>query len=921
MLTIKLHEATKEFKISNKLAMFFLEARDLGVKSHSSVITIEQLELLRAFAQNPEAHKDVMDAFHNQEKARRDAKKKVAEASAPEPVKDEPAPQAPVEREQPAAPARAEEPEKHKVQEVAAPAKVVQPPAPAPEEAKPVPAPVLAPVVVEKPAPAVVEPPRHQEPAAGAPVPAKKVEAETPAAPAPSIPEPAKPSEAPATAVPPRPKTIERPGAKKVEKPADPEEVLEELAERVEGRKPEGDRKPVRKVEEKVTAREKEPLRRPQPASPNARVATHAWSSEKPAGGFNRPGGPGGNRPQGNRGGRWNGDIRRPGEKRPPLRREAPKVTTKPRKEEVYDLPEMIQIPDAITLREFADSLGVKLRIVEEKALEIGIAVQTNDLMVPGDVERLCEALGVAVDLTSFEEHSFQAAVERHGAELEPRGPVVAFMGHVDHGKTTLLDHLRKTRVAEGEAGGITQSIGAYRLKVGSKDVVFIDTPGHEAFTNLRARGARVTDIVILVVAANDGVQPQTVEAINHARAAGVPIIVAINKIDLPGADSNKVKQALSRYNVLVEDWGGDVVAVEISAKFGKNLEQLLEMVHLVAEMQELKSYRSVPAKGTVIEARMDSRLGPVGTVLIEHGRLRRGDDFICGNSLGRVKSLFNDNGETIQDALAPLPVEVMGFNSLPEAGDRFQVIEDVDKARRVIDRRLMEQKDARQDESPVGKKMNIQSLFQKLEEGDRQKAFPYLIKTDNFGSGEVLEALLKKQEQEQIRIDIIHKGIGNLTESDILLAATTGAIALGFNVKAPQKVLALAKREGVEIKLYNVIYHLIEDIEKAIRGEIVPEYEEQRIGTVEVLQKFKISRIGIVAGCVVRDGKVTNKSRIKVTRGTDLVFEGQLETLRRHKDEVSEVRGGTECGIRVKNFNDIETGDILEIYDLVEKK
>jgi len=469
--------------------------------------------------------------------------------------------------------------------------------------------------------------------------------------------------------------------------------------------------------------------------------------------------------------------------------------------------------------------------------------------------------------------------------------------------------------VAEREAGGITQKIGAYKLTNNGNDIIFLDTPGHEAFTNIRARGAQVTDIVILVVAADDGVKPQTIEAINHAHVAGVPLVVAINKIDLSGADPGKVKQELSSHNVVVEEWGGDVVSVEISAKHNQNLDSLMEMIGIVSEMLELKAYKDIPARGTIIESRLDPKLGSMGTVLIQHGQIKRGNSFICGDSVGKIKSIFDDRGSVLNHADAPLPVEIMGFENVPEAGERFQVIDDVEKARKVIEIRKLKEKETRKEEVIAEKKLSLQNLFERLEE-NKTKVFPIIIKTDNFSSGEVLENILLKQNQEKLKINIVHKGIGNITESDILLASTSGSIIIGFNVKAPLKIVGLAKREQIEIKLYNVIYHLIEDIEEAVKGEIEPEYIETQIGQVEVLQTFKISKTGIIAGCLVKEGKVTNRSKIKVFRKDDFVFEGEVETLRRIKNDVTEVNAGTECGIKIKNFNAIEIGDILEVYE-----
>ncbi|MDD8013002.1 MAG: translation initiation factor IF-2, partial [Acidobacteriota bacterium] len=596
-------------------------------------------------------------------------------------------------------------------------------------------------------------------------------------------------------------------------------------------------------------------------------------------------------------------------------RRSAPRPAQPPKPVEPLVLPAKIQITDFCTVKELAEKLTIKLKQLEDKIAQLKMNYQGNQIMESSDIQALCADLGVELEILTFEEYVFQANVARSGGKPTPRPPVVTVMGHVDHGKTTLLDTLRKTRVAEKEAGGITQKIGAYKLRTPEGSIVFIDTPGHEAFTNLRARGAKVTDLVILVVAANDGVQPQTVEAIRHAQAAGVPMIVAINKIDIAGADLDRVKTDLNKQGILVEDWGGKTVSVEISAKMNQNLDHLLEMIQLVAQMQELKSYTQVPARGTIIESRLDPQLGPIGTVLIQHGQLKKGDYFICGNSLGKIKSIFDDGGNMLNSAQVPDPIEIMGFEASPQAGDLFQVVDDLDKAKKVIEMRQVTQKAARNKDFLAEKKVSLQNLFQLVEE-DKVKSFPVIVKTDNFGSAEVLEQVLARLSNEKLKIEVMHNGLGNITEGDILLATTGGAVILGFNVKAPQKILAMAKMEKVEIRLYSVIYHLVEDIEKAVKGKIGPQYQETRIGEVEVLQKFKISNLGIVAGCVVRDGKVTRKSKVKVMRGSDLVFEGEIESLKRIKDEVSEVRAGTECGIRIRNFNAVEAGDILEVYE-----
>ncbi len=818
MPNIKLHEATKQFKITNKLAMFFLSKKNLPVKSHSSTISIEQLELLREFSRDTEQHKKLTAEMKKADKQKKVEKAPVKKAE--EPKAAAPAPKAAEAKPEPVKVTEVKPVAKEEVKkEVKPEVKKAAPAAPAPEK-KPEKSPV-----------------KKEEPKAAAPTP------------------------------------------KEVKKAAPPREVKKEV-------KPE--------VKKAAPAPQRE--ERPQAPRPH----------HNKKGGYNNRQHPGNNK------------FNKKGQNK---RGGTPKVNVpnKPSFDEVK-LPEMIQIPDIITAKELSDALNLKMKLFEYTLNELNIHCHANEVLDLKDVEKICEHFEVAVDVTSFEDYLFNTFIENNSSVKSSKAPVVTVMGHVDHGKTTLLDTIRKTKVADKEAGGITQSIGAYKVGTGNGDVIFIDTPGHEAFTNLRARGARVTDIVILIVAANDGVKPQTIEAINHAKAAGVPMIVAINKIDLDGADANRVKQELSRYDVLVEDWGGDTVSVELSAKHGKNIDALLEMIGLIAEMQELKHYKKVPARGTVIESRLDPNLGPVATILLQDGSVKRGDFFICGNSSGKIKAIFDDAGKKLKNAESPIPIEIMGFESVPESGDRFQILKSQDKARKVTSIRVLREKSEKSEEINAEKKMSLQNLFSRMEESSSVE-FPIILKADNFGSCEVLESVIMKQEVEKVKINIIHKGIGNITESDIMLATTSNAIILGFNVKAPQKILALAKRDSIEIKLYNVIYHLAEDIQNAIAGKIEPEYIEEKIGKIEVLQKFKISKLGVVAGCIVREGKVTNKSRLKVLRGTDFVFEGELDTLRRIKDQVSEVKAGTECGIKIKNFNSIEIGDILESYELVEKK
>jgi translation initiation factor IF-2 len=877
--TIKLHEATKQFKLSNKLAMYFLEKNDMPVKSHSSVINVDQLESLRELAESP---KKVSALETEMKRPAKPAKSPKGTGATAQPAA---APKSAVKKAAP---------EKKEAEKKAPGKKAVEKKEAAPEKA---PAAVKAhpaekPAVDDKPAAAhkaaPVSRPEAPAPLPEKPSPPKAAHAAEPAAAKPAV------GDKPAAAPPAPP----RPAQPEVKKAAPPSPTGTPASR--PGQPPTGT--PASRPGQPFQPQP--PAARPVPPAPPQAPAPRPVPQQPQPHRIFRPS---------------PSQYRRQG---PPQgqRRSSPRPSgpPQPKKEKIVEplnLPAKIQITDFCTVKELAEKLTIKLKLLEERMALLKMDYQGNQIMESADIERLCADLGVILEVLPFEDYIFQAQVARSGGVLTTRPPVVTVMGHVDHGKTTLLDTLRKTRVAEKEAGGITQKIGAYKLKTPGGAIVFIDTPGHEAFTNLRARGAKVTDIVILVVAANDGVQPQTVEAIRHAQAAQVPMIVAINKIDIAGADIDRVKTDLNKNGVLVEDWGGKVVSVEISAKMNQNLDQLLEMIQLVAQMQELKAYAEVPARGTIIESRLDPQLGPIGTVLIQHGRLKKGDYFICGNSLGRIKSIFDDASGMLDSAQVPDPIEIMGFDVLPQAGDIFQVVNDLDKAKKIIEMRQATQKAAKNKDFMAEKKLSLQNLFTLVEQ-DKIQTFPVIVKADNFGSAEVLEQVLARLSQDKLKIEVLHGGLGNINEGDILLASTAGAVILGFNVKAPQKILAMAKMEKVEIRLYTVIYHLVEDIEKAVKGKIGPQYQETRIGQVEILQKFKISNVGLVAGCVVREGKVTRKSKVKVMRGDDLVFEGEIESLKRIKDEVSEVRAGTECGIRIKNFSTFETGDILEVYE-----
>jgi translation initiation factor IF-2 len=903
MLSIKLHEATKQFKISNKLAMFFLEKLNVPVKSHSSVISMDQLEMLREFSNEKDnKYPDIRAEFNRIEKEKKQKAKNAKNGKSDKDIKIEPK-ETPIEVVTPPKPI-----------EMAKSAPTSPAPSPKQVETKPTP-----------PKPPQAEPtrtePSRREPSRTEP---SRIE---PSRMEPSRMEPPRQEK-------PRPESKQSEAQKLKTEKSKVQHKPEHKPKPHKAEGKEGHGKPQQKPHHPKSQpkHQQKPQQNTHPKKENtANKSPRTDSKEKsqrtppsPTAGvpvtmprsdprtFNRGKNNKYNQRQKQKG-RGNGQ-----------RYDRSASYTKPEpikpKTVIFNLPEMIQTSHFITIKDLAEKLNVRLRDIEDKMRALGKEYNTNQLMDNDEIKEICLAFGVEVDIVSYEDDILFNHIEKHKDELSLRAPVVTVMGHVDHGKTTLLDTLRNSQVADREAGGITQKIGAYKLIYKGNDIIFIDTPGHEAFTNIRARGAKVTDIVILVVAANDGVKPQTIEAINHALAAEVPIIVAINKIDLPTASPDKVKQELTQHNIVVEDWGGDIVSVDISAKNNENLDSLLEMISLVSEMQEFKSYKNIPARGFIIESRLDPQLGPLGTVLLQQGHLKRGDSFICGSSIGKVKSLFDDQGKVLTDATAPVPVEIMGFDIVPEAGELFQITDNIESARKVAQSRTIRGKEALKEESQNDKKISLQSLFARLEE-EKTQAFPIIMKTDNFSSVEVLEEILMKHDQKILKINIVHKGIGNITESDILLASTSGSIIVGFNVKAPQKLMALAKRENVEIKLYSVIYHLIEDIDKAIKGEMGPEYIENQIGMVEVLQIFKISKIGNIAGCIVKEGKVTNKSKIKVLRKNDLVFEGDIETLRRVKNDASEVNAGTECGIKVKNFNSIEVGDILEVYEITVKE
>ena len=581
-------------------------------------------------------------------------------------------------------------------------------------------------------------------------------------------------------------------------------------------------------------------------------------------------------------------------------------------------MPTSVEYSEGMTLAEIAQKLHKEPAELVKKLFMDGVMVTQNDSLSKDVIEVLLLDYGVEaiekveVDITDLDTY-FEQEVDED--KLVTRPPTVTIMGHVDHGKTTLLDTLRETSVTQGEAGGITQHIGAYQVEIDDELITFLDTPGHAAFTTMRARGADVTDIVIIVVAADDGVMPQTVEAINHAKAADVPIIVAVNKIDKPTADPDRVKQELLEYELVPEEWGGDTIFVEISAKFGKNIEELLEMILLVAEVQELTADPSGLAVGSVLEARLDKSKGPIATLLVQNGTLRKGDALVVGTTYGRIRTMTNDKGMRINEAGPMTPVEITGLNSTPNAGDQFVVFEDEKTARQVAETR---QAEAIDEQRQSGTKVTLDNLFESLEEGE-MKEVNVIVKADVQGSIEAITGSLEKIEVDGVRINVVHTGVGAINETDVSLAAASSAILIGFSVRPTPQAAENAKTEEVEIRTYNVIYDAIDEIESAMKGMLDPEYEEKVTGTATIRETYNVSKIGTIAGGVVSSGVIKRSSSIRLIRNGVVVHEGELGSLRRFDDDVREVLNGFEFGFTIDKYNDIKVDDVIEAFEMVE--
>jgi translation initiation factor IF-2 len=579
--------------------------------------------------------------------------------------------------------------------------------------------------------------------------------------------------------------------------------------------------------------------------------------------------------------------------------------------------PREITITEGITVRDLAQKLDLRAKDLLKELVESGILASINQVLDLPTATRLAGQFNATVKEIAFEEQVAEEFIEeaKPGQQV-PRPPVVTVMGHVDHGKTSLLDAIRQTDVAAGEAGGITQHIGASEIELDGKKVVFIDTPGHEAFTRMRARGAGVTDIVVLVVAADDGVMPQTREAIDHARAAKVPIVVAVNKIDKPDAQPERVKRQLADLGLMPEEWGGETVFVEVSAKSAKNIDKLVEMIALVGELRELKANPEAPASGVVLESRIDKGRGPVATLLVQNGTLSTGDFFICGSVYGKVRAMFDDRGQTLKSAGPSTPVEVIGLQGVPDAGDRLLVTDEA-KARHIAEYRQSKQREASLART-TGARLTLDQLQEQLKAGE-VKEMPIVVKADVQGSIEVLSDLLPRLSTDKVKLDIIHSSVGAVTETDVLLASASKAIIVAFNIRPDRKAVDLAQHENVEIRIYTVIYELIDEMKKLLAGMLEPVFKETSLGRATVRKTFRIKGVGMIAGCYVQEGVLRRDAEIRVVRDGVVVYTGRIQSLRRFKEDVNEVRSGFECGLGVANFNDVKVADVLECFT-VEK-
>ena len=874
----RVYELAKELGVENKELIARLEKMGISVKTHSSTLEDSEVERVKKEYLAAETHEMVEKRVKATVIRRRAVRPVVEEeASEAEPSAGEAAPPA----EPPVAAGEEKPGESEALPAAESPAAPVAPP-PAPPVAAEIP-----PVKAEPPETAPVAPPISEAPAVAAPV--------SPMAPPPSAPRPPKTEkkDGKLLIMPRKPQNtaeiIRKPLVKKIEAepgkaPAAPGALKKPVKwepekDKKKGKKPVevviGDQFPARKkvlikkvVDKKVRIEDLERDDRPV-----------RWREEKKAG------------------------------------------AAKLKKTEITTpkaIKRRIKIAETITVGDLAKKMGVKAGEVINKLMGLGLMVTINQSLDFDTATLIAGEFGYQVESAGMDFEETFGTTDTGERNLKPRAPVVTIMGHVDHGKTSLLDAIRETNVIAGEAGGITQAIGAYHVHLKDRDIVFLDTPGHEAFTAMRARGAQVTDVVVLVVAADDGVMGQTIEAINHSRVAGVPIIVAVNKMDKPGADPQRIKQALTEYGLVSEEWGGETIFCEVSAKQRVGIEALLEMILLQADILELQADPDRPARGIIIESKLDKGRGPVATVLIQEGTLREGDTFASKTEYGRVRAMIDDQGRRVKEAGPSMPVEVIGFSSVPQVSAEFLCVEDEKKARTIADYWTRKE---REKELSATSKITLEQLYQKIKEG--VKDFNVIVKADVQGSMEAITEALNKLSTADVKLRIIHSSTGAITETDVMLASSANAIIIGFNVRPDSRVVEVAEQEGVEIKLYDIIYNLLEDVRAAMEGLLEPVYKEVVQGRAEVRQLFKIPKVGTIAGCYVTDGKISRAANLKLVREGVVVYDGRIASLKRQKDDAREVATGYECGIGIENFNDLHEGDVIEAYinEQVERK
>src|SRR5512136_1512755 len=872
MSKTRVYELAKEFGIENKEFIAKLKTLGIAVKSHSSTLEDNEVERVRReFA--AKGDKEVVEKRVKSTVIRRRAVRLPEEAAEPEEAAAPPEAEAaaePVEKvEKEEKVAKPEKEEKiEKVEKVEKPEKPLEPKA---EE----PPPVEAPPAAEK-APVKAEPAPKKEPDLSRqatiirrPEPVEKKEGPRP--PAATIPQTQIRKPAAGQPAPPRAHAAPPAGAN------------------ARGAAPAADRKGKRAVEVVMdgVAAKKRTLIKQGIDKKDKRVRLREIEEEEAA--------------------RWRGDKKAAVVKMKKTEITVPKASKR-----------RIRISEAIRVGELAKQMGVRASDVINKLLGLGMMVTINQSIDVDAASLIATEFGYQVEAVTAEYDELLQRTEAEPRNLKPRAPVVTVMGHVDHGKTSLLDAIRQTNVIEGEAGGITQAIGAYHVHIKDRDIVFLDTPGHEAFTAMRARGAKVTDIVVLVVAADDGVMEQTVEAINHSRSAGVPIIVAVNKIDKPNATPDRIKQELAQHNLTSEDWGGDSLFADISAKKKIGIENLLELILLQADVLELKADPDRPARGIIIEAKLDKGRGPVATVLIQEGTLHEGDSFSAKTEYGRVRAMIDDQGRRVKEAGPSMPVEVIGFSSVPQAGSEFIGVEDEKKAKNISEYWVRKE---REKELAASSKITLEQLYQRIKEG--AKDLNVILKADVQGSLEALSEALNKLSTDEIKLKIIHSSTGAITETDVMLASASDAIILGFKVRPDARVVEIAEKEGVEIKLYDVIYNAINDIHDAMEGLLEPEFKEVVQGRAEVRETFRIIKVGTVAGCHVTDGKIPRSANVKLVRDSVVVYDGKIASLKRFKDDAKEVSAGMDCGLGIEGYNDIRVGDVIEAYimEQIERK